>query len=154
MNSDKSKKNKLQMIVNDGLIYNRKDMLMLLRDIGNVNYYEIAGGEIMNKGKGFIYRVCANSEEPTLFLSGRIYINVSSFSHLKLSKIKGSTNTLFELVGDTRTIKLVPSLKDKLDHPLIKGTFADKMAELGIFSDEMFLEGNMDLPFEDDSSDN
>jgi len=148
------KQQKLQLIINEGIIYNKKDMLMLIRDLGNVNFYEIVGGQIVNKGKGFIYRVCISSEEPTLFLSGRIYVNMNSFDYLKLSKIKGSNNTLFELVSEERTVKLVPSLADKTSHPLIRGTFADKMAELGMFNEDIFEEGSMNLPFDDDLLDN
>jgi hypothetical protein len=105
--------NKMQFIVNNGIVYNKKDMLMLIRDLGKVSYFEIVDGKVTTKGKGYILRVCANSEEPTLFLAGRIYINVGSFNYLKLKKIKDSDNTLFEMVSDERIVKLVPDLSEK-----------------------------------------
>lgn len=154
MKNKNIKKYKNQLIVNNGIVYNKKDMLMLLRDLGNVNYYELVGGQLSEKGKGFIYRVCANSEEPTLFLSGRIYINVNSFDFLKLSKVKGGSNTLFELVSDERTIKIVPSLADVSNHPIIKGSFADKMAELGIFNEYLFGEDGPEASFGDGLTEN
>jgi hypothetical protein len=109
----KKEKTNVQFIVNNGIIYNKKDMLMLIRDLGKVSYFEIVGGKVVNKGKGYVMRVCSNSEEPTLFLAGRIYINVGSFNYMKLKKIKDADNTLFELVSDERTIKLVPDTSEK-----------------------------------------
>ena len=109
----KKEKTNVQFIVNNGIIYNKKDMLMIIRDLGKVSYFEIVGGKVVNKGKGYVMRVCSNSEEPTLFLAGRIYINVGSFNYMKLKKIKDADNTLFELVSDIRTIKLVPDTSEK-----------------------------------------
>jgi len=109
----KKEKTNVQFIVNNGIIYNKKDMLMMIRDLGKVSYFEIVGGKVVNKGKGYVMRVCSNSEEPTLFLAGRIYINVGSFNYMKLKKIKDADNTLFELVSDERTIKLVPDTSEK-----------------------------------------
>jgi hypothetical protein len=107
------KKDKMQFIVNNGIVYNKKDMLMLIRDLTKVSYFEMVNGKVASKGKGYIIRVCSNSEEPTLFLAGRIYINIGSFNYMKLKKIKDSDNTLFELVGEDRTIKLVPDVSEK-----------------------------------------
>jgi len=119
----KYKLNKIQFIVNNGIIYNKKDMLLLIRDLGKVSFFEIVDGKVVSKGKGYVMRVCSNSEEPTLFLGGRIYINVGSFNYLKLKKIKDSDNTLFELVSDERTVKLVPDTSEK---PMIS---PDELAE-------------------------
>jgi len=128
----KKDKTSVQFIVNNGIIYNKKDMLMLIRDLGKVSYFEIVEGKVVNKGKGYVMRVCSNSEEPTLFLAGRIYINVGSFNYMKLKKIKDADNTLFELVSDERTIKLVPDTSEK---PLLSPEdLADSFIELeGMF---------------------
>jgi hypothetical protein len=128
----KPKFNKMQFIVNNGVVYNKKDMLMLIRDLGKVSYFEFVNGKLASKGKGYILRVCANSEEPTLFLGGRIYINVGSFSYIRLKKIKEADNTLFELVSDERLIKIVPDISEK---PMLSDLdFADNLIELeGMF---------------------
>lgn len=128
----KDKNLSIQFIVNNGIIYNKKDMLMLIRDLGKVTYFEIIGGKVTNKGKGYVMRVCSNSEEPTLFLAGRVYINVGSFNYLKLKKIKDADNTLFELVSDDRAIKLVPDTSEK---PMLSpDELADSFIELeGMF---------------------
>jgi len=128
----KDKLSKMQFIVNNGIIYNKKDMLMLIRDLGKVSYFEITDGKVTSKGKGYVMRVCSNSEEPTLFLGGRVYINVGSFNYLKLKKVKDADNTLFELVGDERTIKLVPDTSEK---PLLT---PEELAESFIELEGMF----------------
>jgi len=128
----KKEKTNVQFIVNNGIIYNKKDMLMLIRDLGKVSYFEIVGGKVVNKGKGYVMRVCSNSEEPTLFLAGRIYINIGSFNYMKLKKIKDADNTLFELVSDERTIKLVPDTSEK---PMLS---PEEMAESFIELEGMF----------------
>lgn len=122
----------MQFIINNGIVYNKKDMLMLIRDLGKVSYFEIVNGKVASKGKGYVMKVCSNSEEPTLFLAGRIYINVGSFNYLKLKKIKDSDNTLFELMSEERVVKLVPDLTEKAPFP--SGEFADNFIELeGMF---------------------
>lgn len=118
----------MQFIVNNGIVYNKKDMLMLIRDLGKVSYFEVVNGKVVSKGKGFVLRVCSNSEEPTLFLGGRVYINVGSFNYLKLRKIKETDNTLFELVGAERIIKLVPDIIEKA--PFSAGDFTENFLEL------------------------
>ncbi|MFH1709532.1 MAG: hypothetical protein ABH860_00490 [bacterium] len=128
----KDKNINIQFIVNNGIVYNKRDMLMLIRDLGKVSYFEIIGGKVMSKGKGYVMRVCSNSEEPTLFLAGRVYINVGSFNYLKLKKIKDADNTLFELIGEERTIKLVPDTSEK--PMLTPEELADSFIELeGMF---------------------
>ena len=126
----------LQFIVNDGIIYNKRDMLTILRDLGHVIYYEFLKGKIVEKGRGYIMRVCANSEEPTLFLSGRIYINVNILDYIKVKKVKGEEKTLFELVSGDRVIKLLPDDNPRAHPPLSQSLFADKLLELGIVAEE------------------
>jgi len=136
---DKSKPkqmNRVQFIVNEGIIYNKRDMLTLLRDLGHVMYYEFSKGKIVSRGKGYIMRVCSNSEEPTLFLSGRIYINVSIFDYIRVNKVKGQEKTLFELYSGDRVIKLLPDDHPRNQPQLSQSLFADKLMELGIAADE------------------
>lgn len=128
--------NRIQFIVNEGIIYNKRDMLTLLRDLGHVVYYEFLKGKIASKGRGYIMRVCASSEEPTLFLSGRIYINVNVFDYMRVKKAKGQEKTLFELHGGERIIRLLPDDSPKSHPPLSQSLFADKLMELGIVTEE------------------
>jgi hypothetical protein len=128
--------NKIQFIVNNGIVYNKRDMLTLLRDLGHVIYYEFQKDKVCGKGRGYIMKVAANSEEPTLFLSGRIYINVNVFDYMKVIKMKGQEKTLFELYSGDRVVKLVPDDSLKTQPPLSQSLFADKLMELGIVAEE------------------
>lgn len=131
----------LQFIMNEGIIYNKRDMLTLLRDLGCVIYYEFLNGKVTEKGRGYIMRVSANSEEPTLFLSGRIYINVNVLDFIKVKKVKEQEKTLFELYINDRVIKLLPDDNPRNQPPLSQSLFADKLIELGIVADEQWDKG-------------
>jgi hypothetical protein len=138
--NDKHKETKrpdhLQFIVNEGIIYGKRDMLTILRDLGYVVYYEFDGVKILGKGRGYIMKVCANSEEPTLFLAGRIYINVNILDYIKVGKVKGQDKTLFELHSGDKIIKILPDDNPRREPPLSQSLFAYKLIELGIVTDE------------------
>lgn len=136
MQNSKFDKNKIPFIVNDGIIYSKRDIVRLLSDLEQVAYFEMVDKKIVNRGKGVIMRVCLSSEDPTLFLKGMIYINVNSFGFLRIKNISG--RTLFELHSDARVIKLVPLNKPRAE--LIEDNeFVEKLIELGIASKEDFL---------------
>jgi len=124
------RKKDLQFIVNDGIIYNKRDIMYLLWDLGYISYYEVVGDKVANHGKGYIMRVSSNSEDPTLFLNGRVYINVNSIDYLKVRKIK-NFSTMYELFCDGRVIKIIPDNK-KHPNPPFK-YFADTMVGIDIF---------------------
>ncbi len=128
---------KTQIIVNDGIIYNKRDILLLLKDLANVEYSEIIKNKIVSEGKGYVMRVALNSEEPTLFLAGRIYINVGAFDYLHLKKVKDKANTIFELHRTDRVMRLVPEENPfpPLDPKL---NFAEKIQELTASNPEEF----------------
>ncbi|MCX5749472.1 MAG: hypothetical protein NTZ10_04440 [Candidatus Saganbacteria bacterium] len=141
---DNNKKKDLQFIVNDGIIYAKRDIMNLLWDLGFVTYYEVEGERVVNKGKGFIMRVSSNSEDPTLFLNGRIYINVSSVDYLRVKKIK-EDQTLYELHSTNRIIKIIPDTKKQAYPPF--RYVADTMVGMGVIGEELppeGLEGPMD----------
>jgi hypothetical protein len=126
----------MQFIVNEGILYNKRDMLALLRDLGHVIYYEFQKGKVTSRGRGYIMKVCANSDEPTLFLAGRIYINVAMFDYVNVKKVKGQDKTLFELHSGDRILRLLPDDAPRSQPPMSQSLFADKLMELGIVTDE------------------
>jgi len=137
------KRNDIQFIVNDGIIYNKRDIMNILWDLGYITYFEAEGDNVTNKGKGYIMRVSANNEEGTLFLNGRIYINVNSIDYLKVRKIKDFT-TLYELHCDKRIIKLVP---DHKKHPMPPFRYvAEAVADMDMMPGEEFPPENLDEP--------
>lgn len=136
---DKNKKeNKFQFIINNGIVYNKRDMFMLLRDLGNVSYFEIIGGRIVRKGRGYMMRVCVNSEEPTLFLSGRLYVNVGLFDYLEVKPIKDKDNSCFELHNQERVMRLVPDEPKGIFPPISKETFAERMMGMDVLDEGFF----------------
>ncbi|MEK7376627.1 MAG: hypothetical protein AABZ57_05645 [Candidatus Margulisiibacteriota bacterium] len=131
---DRSKKD-LQFIVNEGIVYNKRDMMNLLWDLGYVIYFETERERILNKGKGFVMRVSVNKDDPTLFLNGRVYINVNSFDYLKMKKVRESL-TLYELHSESRVMKIVPDTKKHAGPPFRYVT--DAMVGLGVMPEELF----------------
>ena len=123
----------IQFLVNEGIIYSKRDIMSLVWDLGFILYYETENNKVVNKGKGFIMRVSANNEDPTLFLNGRIYINVSSFNYMKVKKLKESM-TLYELHSDERVIKIIPDNKKQMVPPF--RYFADSMVGMGVLGEE------------------
>ncbi len=137
-----AKRKDMQFIVNDGIIYGKRDIMNLLWDLGHIIYYEIENDRILNKGKGFIMRVSANNDDPTLFLNGRIYINVCSIDYMRVKKVKESI-TLYELHFDNRVLKIVPDIKKQAFPPY--RLVADSMVGLGVVGEEEFPpENNVD----------
>jgi len=136
-------KKDLQFIVNDGIIYNKRDIMYLLWDLGYITYYEIEGEKVLNRGKGYIMRVSANSEDPTLFLNGRVYINVNSVDYLKVRKIK-EFSTMYELFCDKRVIKVIPDNKKQVSPPF--RYIADAMVGIDVVTEEEMPPEGFDDP--------
>lgn len=126
-------KKDLQFIVNDGIVYNKRDIMYLLWDLGFITYFEVEGEKVLNRGKGYIMRVSANSEDPTFFLNGRIYINVAAIDYLKVRKIK-EFSTMYELYCDKRIIKIIPDNKKQV-HPPFR-YIADAMVGIDVMTEE------------------
>lgn len=145
--NQRKKKNHLQFIVNEGILYNKRDMVYLLRDLGYIVYFEVVRNRVVNKGHGYIMRVCANSEEPTLFLKGRVYINVNSFNYLQV-KSGSKGRTIYELHSDVRVIKIVPEDRPRFREPSAPGAFTDKLIGLGVVSEEDLPSGGSEPPEE------
>jgi hypothetical protein len=127
---------RLPLIINDGIVYKKKDMLMLLRDLGKVSYQEFVGGRVRASGKGYLMRLSCNSEEPTLFLNSRVYINVALFDYLKLYKDGERENTIFELYNSDRIIRIVPEDIPRPYFPAEREYMGEKAP--GAFMDEFY----------------
>jgi hypothetical protein len=137
-------KRESQFIVNEGIVYSKKDIMVLLWDLGYVSYYEVEGESILHKGKGFIMRVSLNNEDPTLFLNGRIYINVNNIDYMRVNKLKDSL-TLYELHYENHVIKIVPDTKKQAYPPY--RYIADTMVGLGVMEEEDMPPEGLDEPF-------
>jgi hypothetical protein len=140
-------KREIQFIVNDGIVYSKKDIIRLLLDLGYVTYYEVKSDKVTNKGQGFIMRVCATSDDPTLFLNGKIYINVNSFDYLRVKNVKKFLS-LYELHSQDRIMKIIPDPRKPM--PPASRYLADAIVGFGLVAEEeIALSDTGDEGFED-----
>lgn len=94
-------------LVDTGIVVNKADMLRLLNDLGQVNYTDVHDGQIMSQGAGYVMDVFAEPDLSTLVANQSLYLNVHSFDYLELEQLPGK-QACFNLVQDTRTLKLIP----------------------------------------------
>lgn len=97
--------NQISCLVDSGIVYSRRDMIRILRDLDRVEYVDLVDGVPVAHGEGFVIEVYANSFDSTLIFNNRLHINVNSFDFLKL---KTSPRKLVELISGHRVIKLYP----------------------------------------------
>lgn len=105
---EREARNKLQCIVDDGIVLNRRDMLRILRDLGHVRYHDLLEGQERARGEGFISGVYANQSNSTIIVNKRLYINVNGFDYMRLGSADDEEGPTIDLVEDRRTIRLVP----------------------------------------------
>jgi len=104
---EREARNRIQCIVDEGIVLDRRDMVRVLRDLGHVRYEDRQDGRVRARGEGFIASVFANGHASTIFVNRRLYINVNAFSHMQLTRIDDD-ETAIDLVDDRRTIRLLP----------------------------------------------
>ena len=97
--------NQISCLVDYGIVYSKRDMIRILRDLDRVEYTDLVDSVLVAKGEGYVIDVYANSFDSTLIFNNRLHINVNSFDFLK---IKTNPKKIVELISGHRTIKLVP----------------------------------------------
>lgn len=107
--------NHLQCIIDQGVLVNRRDMVRILRDLGQVCYQDLVDGEIQRQGEGIIVEVASNDHAATVVVNKRLYLNVQAFDYLKLGCDEAGEAVL-ELVSNRRSLRLLP-LSDPLREP-------------------------------------
>lgn len=110
-------RNRIPLVVDDGIIANRRDMVRVLRDLGHVRYAELVGDETRASGEGLVAHVAAHDTAATIVANRRIYLNVNGFDFLRLGR--GSDGAAFDLVTDNRTLRLEPlsdPIRDGITH--------------------------------------
>lgn len=104
---DRERKNRLPCIVDEGIVYQHKDMARILRDLGLVRYVDTLGGIEQKSGEGYVSEVVSNSQTGTIIVNGRLYLNTFSFDFLRLSQTP-EQEAVFELVDGDRVITVIP----------------------------------------------
>ena len=97
--------NQISCLVESGIIYSKRDMIRILRDLDRVSYTDLIDNLSVASGEGYVVEVYANSYDSTLVFNNRLHINVNSFDFLKIISQPGK---LVELISGHRIIKLKP----------------------------------------------
>ncbi len=93
-------------LIDNGVVVNKTDMLRLLQDLGQVQYWHYQDGVPISEGQGLVMEVFADGKQATLVANHTLYINVYSFDFLEMGKT--DTDSHFDLVQDNRRLRLVP----------------------------------------------
>ena len=95
----------ISCLVDHGIIYSKRDMIRVLRDLDRVLYTDLIDQISVANGEGYVVEVYANGYDSTLVFNNRLHINVNGFDFLKIitEPEKG-----VELVSGHRIIKLKP----------------------------------------------
>ena len=97
--------NQISCLVEQGIIYSKRDMIRILRDLDRVLYVDLIDNASVADGEGYVVEVYANSYDSTLVFNHRLHINVNSFDFLKITS---QPDKLVELISGHRIIKLKP----------------------------------------------
>ena len=100
-----STENQISCLVDFGMIYSKRDMIRLLRDLDRVEYVDLIDNLAVAQGEGYIVEVYANNHDSTIVFNHRLHINVNGFDFLK---IRSNPDKTVELVSGHRVIKLKP----------------------------------------------
>lgn len=145
---EKELKNNIPCIIDNGILYNPKDIQKVLRDLGQVAYSYIINEQVKGLGEGYIVSVVANNSSANIIVNKRIYINVSGFEYMQLRQEE--SQAIIELISHDTILQLVPvanTLEDATNGNLILTHSTDLTDEE---FDEAFAEINFDDEFDDE----
>lgn len=101
-------------IIDTGTIVDKRDMQRLLADLSRVRYIHSQDGKPTSQGEGCILEVVADPHRATLIANHALYLNVHSFDYLELSQ--SEEEAYFDLIQDTRQLRLIPLSNPLQDH--------------------------------------
>lgn len=144
--------NQLQCIVDEGVLVQRRDMVRILRDLGQVRYQEWRRDRLCRQGEGVIVDVTSNDRSATVVLNKRLYLNVNAFDYLQLGCDEAG-GAWVDLVSDGLTLRLIP-LSDPMESPMLgAGEPAVPRGALDRLFGESFAEVYLDDDFEEPDED-
>lgn len=147
---EKEAKNNIPCIIDNGILYNPKDIQRVLRDLGQVSYQHIIDGEIKASGEGYVVHVSANNSSANIIVNKRIYLNVSGFEYMKINT--QDDQAVIELVERYNTLKFTPMnilmSEENLNNTMMLSPVPD-YSELD-YDDEEFAEINFDDDLDDE----
>ena len=97
--------NQISCLVDYGIVYSKRDMIRVLRDLDRVEYVDLIDNLAVAQGEGYVIEVYANANDSTIIFNNRLHINVNGFDFLKM---KTSPENTVELISGHRIIRLKP----------------------------------------------
>ena len=105
MKNNVEEENQISCLVDYGIVYSKRDMIRVLRDLDRVEYIDLIDNLAVAKGEGYVIEVYANGHDSTIVFNNRLHINVNGFDFLK---IKSNPENSIELISGHRIIRLKP----------------------------------------------
>lgn len=102
-----SPRNVAPLIVGEGTLVNKRDMIRALETLECVTYYDVVDRKVISKGDGVVIKVFASKDSSTLVINGSIFINVLTFDHLHFYPTDDGESVM-DLVQGSRMLRLIP----------------------------------------------
>jgi len=99
-------KNQIPFIIENGIVCNIKDIQKILRDLGQVHYFDYIGTTLRTDGEGYILSVVANNYSANIIANKRLYLNVNGFEYLQIVTSADGTVS-FDLVDGDHVLRLI-----------------------------------------------
>lgn len=144
---EKELKNNIPCVIDNGILFNSKDIQKVLRDLGQVTYSYVINDEIKGSGEGYIVSVVANNSSANMIVNKRIYVNVSGFDFMNLKKEENQA--IVELVSHDSVLRLVP-VNNQIDENSNNNILLTHPSDL---TDEEFDEAFAEINFDDEFDD-
>lgn len=116
--------------IDEGTIYQKKDMLRALETLENVHYEFLVERQVVRSGKGALCKVFASRNSATLIINNCVFINVLSFDYLNFRS--DDTETQVELIEENRVLRL-QTIDEDVKAP---NTNREMLASVDQFDDE------------------
>ncbi len=133
-------------IVDAGVLYHRRDMARVLRDLVRVRYVDLSAGEISASGEGQIVSLFASQSSATIVFNERIYLNLNTFDYARIGKDPDGASCI-DLVEADRVLRLIPLPWEAFDAPTSLG---QRPATASAVLDRWFGDGVSEVFAEDD----
>lgn len=145
---EKELKNNIPCIIDNGILYNPKDIQKVLRDLGQVSYSYILDNQIKGSGEGYVVSVVSNNSSANIIVNKRIYLNVSGFEYMQLKN--EDSKSVIELISNDSILRFIPvnsSVEENHANDIIL-THPSELTDDEL--DEAFAEINFDDDFDDE----
>lgn len=127
----RKRKDHAPCFINEGIIYQKKDMLRALETLENLKYRYVIDDKLIKEGQGALLKVFASRHSATLIINNCVFINVLSFDYLSFT-CDDQGKTVCELVEEGRVLSL-----EAIDEDIkVPRTDREILASVDQFDDE------------------